>query len=207
MLNKKVLLSLLFIGVVAAAAGSGTWAQFYDVETSSLNTFTAAELDLNVNIYDSTPQLLAGPDIDGNDVPALTLSDIYPGYEDFITVELTNAGSVSGDIGFLITYTEDGGKNPEPEIVAEGNADNHADLGENIWLTITETTGTLSDVTYEGPINLLHTASPLSDETLGIGDTRTFEIKYLVKTPVPDENILQGDKLTFDMVFELDQQI
>jgi len=33
MLNKKMLLSVLIIGVVATVAGAGTWAAFSDSET------------------------------------------------------------------------------------------------------------------------------------------------------------------------------
>jgi predicted ribosomally synthesized peptide with SipW-like signal peptide len=45
----KVLASLLMIGMVAAMAGAGTFAQFSDTETSKNNVITAGEIDLVVN--------------------------------------------------------------------------------------------------------------------------------------------------------------
>ena len=46
MLNKKMLLSILMIGMVATVAGAGTWASFSDTGTSSGNTMTAGTLDM-----------------------------------------------------------------------------------------------------------------------------------------------------------------
>ncbi len=48
-MNKKILISLSVIGVVAAIAVGGTIAFFSDTETSTGNTFTAGSLDLLVD--------------------------------------------------------------------------------------------------------------------------------------------------------------
>lgn len=61
-MNKKIILSLAVIGVVAAIAVGGTIAYFTDTETSSGNTFTAGSIDLKVDfdgyfnkVADGTP--------------------------------------------------------------------------------------------------------------------------------------------------------
>jgi len=48
-MNKKILISLSIIGVVAALAVGGTIAYFSDTETSTGNTFTAGVLDLKID--------------------------------------------------------------------------------------------------------------------------------------------------------------
>jgi predicted ribosomally synthesized peptide with SipW-like signal peptide len=48
-MNKKIVISLSVIGVVAAIAIGGTVAYFSDTETSTGNTFTAGSLDLTVD--------------------------------------------------------------------------------------------------------------------------------------------------------------
>ena len=48
-MNKKIIISLSVIGAVAAIAVGGTIAYFSDTETSQGNTFTAGELDLQVD--------------------------------------------------------------------------------------------------------------------------------------------------------------
>jgi len=46
-MNKKILMSIMTIGLVAMLAGTGLYAWFTDVETSTGNTFTAGTLNLD----------------------------------------------------------------------------------------------------------------------------------------------------------------
>ena len=48
-MNKKIILSLSVIGVVAAIAVGGTIAYFSDTETSVGNTFTAGTIDISLD--------------------------------------------------------------------------------------------------------------------------------------------------------------
>ena len=47
-MKTKLLMSILMIGVVAMAAGAGTFAYFSDIERSSGNTLTAGTIDIAV---------------------------------------------------------------------------------------------------------------------------------------------------------------
>src|SRR4030042_2973010 len=58
---KKVLLSVLSVGVVASVAVFATQAYFSDQEKSNGNTFTAGSLDLKVS---NTCHLFQGTDVD-----------------------------------------------------------------------------------------------------------------------------------------------
>ncbi len=48
-MNKRILISLSVIGLVAAIAIGGTIAYFSDTETSVGNTFTAGTIDISLN--------------------------------------------------------------------------------------------------------------------------------------------------------------
>ncbi|MDO9517729.1 MAG: TasA family protein, partial [Methanosarcinaceae archaeon] len=85
MLNKKMLLSLLIIGVVSVSAGAGTWAYFTDTETSTGNTFTAGTLDLIVNGVDITTE-------------RFEISDVAPGDTGMYPLVVKNEGSIDGTL-------------------------------------------------------------------------------------------------------------
>lgn len=49
-MNKKILLSLLIIGIIVSVASAGTWAYFSDAKSTQENTLTAGTLKLNEGI-------------------------------------------------------------------------------------------------------------------------------------------------------------
>jgi predicted ribosomally synthesized peptide with SipW-like signal peptide len=106
-INRKVLISLFIIGILALGIGWGTHSLFTDTETSSNNTFTAATLDLTVD----------GP---GFSAP-ITLSNMKPGDESvYYKWILKNVGSIPGHLSvtFGTMDDEENGIN-EPEGIAE----------------------------------------------------------------------------------------
>jgi predicted ribosomally synthesized peptide with SipW-like signal peptide len=106
-MDKKILVSVMVIGLVAALAGAGLYAYFNDTETSSNNTFTAGTLDLTVN----------GP---GFSAP-ITLSNMKPGDDTgYYKWVLKNAGTLPGKISvtFSVIINNENGMN-EPEEIAE----------------------------------------------------------------------------------------
>ena len=76
-MNKKIILSLSVIGVVAAIAIGGTVAYFSDTETSTGNTFTAGTIDISVN--DENPW---------NE--SFAFADMKPCYTDYINFRIDN---------------------------------------------------------------------------------------------------------------------
>ncbi len=119
-INRKVLISLFIIGILALGIGWGTHSLFNDTETSSGNTFTAGTLDLKV---------------DGNDDPNVvyvTLSDMKPGDDTgYYKWILKNAGSLPGKVSviFSIMINNENGVN-EPEQAAESQPYAHPTDGE-----------------------------------------------------------------------------
>lgn len=90
-MNKKILLSLLIIGMIVSVASAGTWAYFSDTETSTSNTLTAGSLIL--------------------DMPTtMTITDtadkyIVPGEEGSGSITMKNSGTVAGDLYVKINPT------------------------------------------------------------------------------------------------------
>jgi len=105
-MNKKILISLFIIGILALGIGWGTHSLFTDTETSSGNTFTAATLDLNVTSSTSF---------------TITIGNIAPGFDSgYYKWCLKNVGSIPGKLSATIDIiSDDEGVNTEPELIAE----------------------------------------------------------------------------------------
>jgi predicted ribosomally synthesized peptide with SipW-like signal peptide len=106
-MNKRILISLSVIGVVAAIAVGGTIAYFSDTETSTGNTFTAGQLDLIV-------------DINGTDQNPLTqtlfnLPDMKPGDSGEVTLSLGVDDNPSCGFVDIVVYDDFDNTCTEPE--------------------------------------------------------------------------------------------
>jgi len=123
-MERKMLLGMMVIGLVAALAGAGLYAYFSDTETSTGNTFTAGTLDLKV--WDGTAW--------GNDVSGLIILDnMEPGAEsDYITVKVKNEGSLPGVLSYTIDYAKIAGTQPEDY---GGSALSADDVAKKIYVT------------------------------------------------------------------------
>ena len=83
---KKILLSVLTIGMVSAVAFGATSAYFSDTETSTGNTFTAGEIDLkigNATWYNGVAQDGGSPDMTWGVMDVIAGTTIYYSFDDF----------------------------------------------------------------------------------------------------------------------------
>ena len=104
-MNKKIIISLCVMGVVAAVVVGGTTAYFSDTETSTGNTFTAGTIDISIN--DQNPW---------NE--SFTLDDMKPCYTDYINFRIDNDRSDPNPVNIfkLIKVTDENtGTVSEPE--------------------------------------------------------------------------------------------
>jgi len=107
-MNKKILISLSVIGIVAAIAIGGTIAYFSDTETSTGNTFSTGTIDIAI---DSQNPWTGHWDI----------ADMKPCETGYINFEITNPGNSPVNIWKQITnVTTDDGDITEPECVYGG---------------------------------------------------------------------------------------
>jgi spore coat-associated protein N len=186
MLNKKMLLSVLIIGVVATAAGAGTWAQFSDTETSSGNTLTAGTMDLQLSADGTTyTQGIAN---------ALSIGDVYPGAEGQLTgaIHVKNSGTVPGKLTWASTFVsndENGLTEPESNAGDTGDLIGNGELSPYVTLSYYEEGSTIA-------------LDPVTGIELPAGDDVTIVVKYVIADA---GNNIQSDKTAFDVVFTLNQ--
>ena len=215
-MNKKILVSLIVIGVVAAIAIGGTSAYFSDTEKSENNTFAAGTMDLDIN---------------GNDVAVQTmnLSDKAPGDSGSERATLKNSGSLDGELdvamGTVTNYPctdTTYGKNDGTEYCTSdagalgGNAQMalYIDVDESgDWST--NDIGLKSDTTKyinTGSVALDYDAidnysgavwNNVYNGLMAAGDQDGFVIDW--KVPTSATNDIQGDALKFDVSFILEQ--
>jgi predicted ribosomally synthesized peptide with SipW-like signal peptide len=113
-MNRKILVGILAIGLVALAVGWGTYSQFSDTETTE-TIFSAGSLDLTIN------------DQNGQTV-TFSWTNLRPGNQPKYKLTLKNIGTIRGNLSIskIVVVSEENGLT-EPEIEA---GDTSADEGE-----------------------------------------------------------------------------
>jgi spore coat-associated protein N len=208
-MKRKMLLSIIIIGVVGALISTGVFAYFSDTESSTDNTFTAGTLNLQVGSTDPVTE-------------TITVSDTYGGDSGSYDWLLKNDGSIAGslDITFAnIVDAENGVNEPEeadPDedgTVASPGTD--GELAEVLSLTIyidendnnTYDVGT-DTLIYQGFVKPGLAGEQLSNYAMtanyGSGNDKAVRIEWSIDTGVDDE--IQSDSAGFDIEFELLQQ-
>lgn len=206
-MNKKILLSLSVIGVVATIVIGATTAYFSDVEVSEGNTFAAGTLDLSVNGENSWTSTI------------FDISDVKPGDSGTTTIKLKNEGTLPKPGGppwtskVYITFenlVDDDVSCSEPEKEAGDNScgSGEGELAENLNITVKdfwdpncqinkrfEETHTLAEWVNKGKTFL--------KDDMPAGDVNCVVISWSV--PTSTGNIIQSDKVTFDVKFTLEQ--
>jgi len=176
-MNKKILISLSVIGVVAAIAIGGTIAYFSDTETSTGNTFTAGELDLIV-------------DINGNDQNPLTqtlfdLTDMKPGDKGEVTISLkVDDNPACGRVSIDLTEDKDNSCT-EPEVADDPDQcttpENLGELNDEVNFLIWKDNGDGENGKCDNVMNYEETplvSGPLTiDVVYSIGDLPVVEDK------------------------------
>jgi predicted ribosomally synthesized peptide with SipW-like signal peptide len=184
MIGKKVLVSLIIVGLVGFALGWGTYSQFSDTETTT-TVFTAGSLNLKV----------------GNDDPVqwkIELTDLLPGCSGSQSVTINNTGTVNGklSISFSNLIDQENGLT-EPEIVL-GDSEPDGELAENLYLKITIDGTTV----YEGYASGVLSGG-ITNYVLNAGASKTFTVEYSIAGSVG--NIIQSDVVGFTITFLLTQ--
>jgi len=185
MLNKKILLSVLIIGLVAAVTGAGTWAQFSDTEKSTGNTLTAGTMNLKLST-DGTDY--------SNRISSYTVSGLYPNDKGTIgTIYAKNEGSVDGNLSVTVNATSI--KNLENDIIEPESADDSApdegELGKHLIIYAN------NQIIYNKGNIFTKNLGPLSN-----GANTKVDLNYTVDNA---DNEIQTDQFVFDLDFTLNQ--
>lgn len=91
MINKKIILSLLTLGMLACVASAGTWAYFQDTITSTDNGVSTATVIMDVDTHRSAGSATFTGTVVGNALPGTSGGAV-------VTNVITNAGSIPVDV-------------------------------------------------------------------------------------------------------------
>ena len=212
---KKILMSVLTIGLVAAVAFGATQALFSDTETSFDNTFSAGTLDLTVDGFDDP------------NVVHVALGDMKPGdgvggaEHSTITYQWTlcNTGSLPGQPYVEITNLRDLDNlctEPEADVDTTCGGNPDGELSANLFMQMNAAgsggfeyphgTGCV-DGGRNCPVSYWATHGLVGQgtwETIPAGGCiAAMVLEFEIPTTVG--NIIQSDSTLFDIVFHLDQ--
>jgi predicted ribosomally synthesized peptide with SipW-like signal peptide len=193
---KRILLSLLVMGIAGASAMSATSAYFTDTETSTGNTFVAGTTDLtidggNVNVVKFNV---------GNVVPNQTQANG--------TWRLKNVGTINGLLDFSsIVVTNAGGTLTDAE--ADVDPTNAGNLGGELHIRLMQDNN--CNGWYEATDVILYQGAPDGlpsdmDSNIALNVGQEVCINALVNAWAANmTNASQGDTMQLDMEFILNQ--
>ncbi|MFC1846945.1 TasA family protein [Chloroflexota bacterium] len=200
---KKIMVSLMTIALVGIIMVGGVYAYFSDTETSTGNTWSAESLDLNLD--------------GGNaNVVKFTVSDVKPGDGDTGTWTVANVGSLAGYLDLeVISVSEAIGATTDPEEADEPTGVDTTQLGN--YLLVHLFVDTNNNGSWDaGETDIFGTsAAPLAVNTIAAsygmdlslaasGGTNYITMTWSVAAAT--DNRIQGDSVTLNMTFELQQR-
>lgn len=185
---RKVLLSVLSIGFLAAVIATGTLAYFYDIEISDNNPIMAGTIDISVggeNPWTTT---------------VVVTDDAKPCLDFYLTKTVCNNGTNPTYVYFrLDNISESNGVQTEPELDADPSGEvndlsnvTHFDLAVDDTVLVPMGTATVREVGgmwYQ-----------ITEEPLEPGECVDVELSFHMMSDAGNE--YQGDVMTFDIVFK-----
>jgi len=198
---KKILLSILTLGLVGSAVYGATSAYFSDTEASTANTFTAGTINIKVDKQDPW-----------SETGHFTIADMKPSSVFTREVTLENDGVNPADVWKLITvrnYT--GGEHPESEL-SEDPSDEKNNIGSVIRydMTIDDTPVILESDGYvmDKSDYQLPGTRHINGRYIYLGRLEPQATMKVVQSYHMDgstTNWAQGDTMTFDIEFYAQQ--
>jgi len=182
---KKIWGLILALVLIIGLVGAGTYAYFSDTESSVDNTLTAGTLDLN---------------IEGGDVAITTfdVSNVAPGDNGTASSTLLNSGSLAGELDIATS-----GIDNVPGVGGEYGGGS-GELGANaeiaIYLDIDQT-GTRT----AGDVGLQSNGTTYDPMVAAMAASAQDDIIVLWDVPTDTGNDVQGDSVSFNITFTLEQ--
>jgi hypothetical protein len=171
MINKKIVLSVLVLGFLAVGGAFATWAYFQEIVTSTDNVINTATIDMKVNNTDAIDNITT--------FSGVTIDNAYPG-QGIVTLQsnpIKNTGSSNIDVYAMATNIS-------------GN------------LTDIKSVVSVGDTEFIHGNTAVNSAPTMIASILAPGDTsNNGVISYEYTDSNDDQNIYQGQGLTFDMKY------
>jgi len=207
---KKIIGLTLAALVVVAMIAVGTFALFFDTETSTGNTITAGTLNL-------TADVTGGGSVSGSKTGSgdgvnqyLTISDALIGDTGTITFTLANTGSAPGTLTIVSTGTSDENTIWEPEAAAGGvtNGSGNGEMGKVVQFSgtkqiTTDASPIVIDLNATDPGGQIFDLSKLVDylnlESVALSKASgtTYSVIYVITWNMPNP-LLQTSDHYFD---------
>ena len=172
MINKKILLSVFTIGLLACVAGAGTWAYFQDTVTSTGNQLTTATLTSQYSL-DGGPWTTFSGDT-GASIGPFNLTDRIPGDRGTLqNISIRNMGTTPARVFATITPIS-------------------LDAVQSLSIRVG---------THKICINGVFTSSPVDLGTVlaNGSDTANADIAYSFDDSGINQNALENKSIAFDM--------
>ncbi len=214
MFNKKIFMSVLIIGIICALAGSATWAYFQDTEYSNDNTLTAGTIDLTLTNAPFVVGTTLHPFPDG----------VAPG--DFGTENQTirNIGSLEGELDITFSaitntngiggteYEESGSGElgGEAEMLVFIDVDGGGTFTQNDMIlksdgTVISAPESPSAETYYATINS-YDGDDFDKALILMDSGARYDVYFKWRVPGDTGNSIQGDTVSFDVTYTLEQE-
>lgn len=200
-LMKRILLSLLIIGLVGLGTIKVTQALFSDTETSNSNTFAAGTLDLTIDGNN------------GTNTVKFNLTNVRPGNQPTGTFRVKNIGSINGYLDLHnISIISEENSCTEPEVEAGDvtcGTPNQGELDDRLGYTMYIDYGcdgsysTGDRYIYNGMANAIGSNYDFN-ESLTAGQEKCVRTVLNWWSGATD-NLAQNDSMTVDMTYELGQ--
>jgi predicted ribosomally synthesized peptide with SipW-like signal peptide len=186
---KKVLISLLVIGVVAAIALVGAVALFTDSETNPSNSFSTGTVNLAINPATAM----------------FTVGNMVPGDVDYSGIQVTNSGSL--ELRYAMTTTADGNSTLDEQLDLTVDVVTGAG-NDTIWFTADDVVGEANIWGPDGALSVAAFGDPTQgadtgDRTLAASGSERLRFKVTLPLSTPDA--YQGTSCTVSFVFDAEQ--
>lgn len=189
-INKKVLFSILTIGMLACVASAGTWAYFQDTITSTGNGISIGGIELWVNNVRGAPDnsvtivgnvlenIIPDPRVSGGD------GGIYTPNRQINTFTVANKGSIEGKLYLKIV--------PTSETLGRGSNER-----VKVQVDVYDSPTTI----YDNGDNKM--SNPTYITTIGPGQSVPIDLVSNLPDTGQNQNDLEGKELKFNLVFIL----
>ena len=183
---KKVVVSILILGVVLAVALIGAIALFTDQATNPGNTFSTGTVDLAIDPATAM----------------FTVSNMAPGDVQYSGIKLTNSGSLQ--LRYAMTTTADGNSTLDEQLKL--TIDVVTDWGDDdTWFTLDDVGADIypDGILSSAAIGNATQGNDLGDRTLNASDIE--RLRFKVTLPLSTEDEFQDTTCTVDFVFDAEQ--
>ncbi len=186
---KKVVISLLTLGVVVSIALVGAIALFTDQETNPTNSFSTGTLDLAIDPVTAM----------------FTVSAMAPGDVEYSGIQVTSSGSM--ELRYAVSTTADGSSILDEQLDLTVDVVTGAGV-DTTWYTADDVVGEANVYGPDGVLSSTAIGDPAQGADAGdrtLAAAANERLRFKVTLPLSTDNSYQGASCTVSFVFDAEQ--